>query len=634
MPRPQLKPRLLWPGLACLLLEVLLGSTAEAGPPVLKSVFPAGCQAGQSTDVVLTGDDLKEATGLVFSRKGLSAERLENGSFRVQAAAETVTGPVDVAVLTKFGLSGSLRFMVSAQPEILEQEPNDDLAAVESESPPAWPVIINGQLTKADVDWHPFAGKQGQLVFLRCRSRSIDGSVTAALTLAHADGRELVHSPNFRPEPFMAAVLPEDGLYAVRVVDRAYEANSRSIYRLEINTGPQAIDVFPHVVQAGQETMVTVTGFQLPGGTPAATTLTPGPVSGVSPLQQLTVPVTAPAAGAADGGGWTSLPALFSRAFASQLEGGPGWHRLELTEQPPMREQEPENDSPETAGKLTIPGTVIGQFQKPGDLDWLEFTAKKGEKLAVHSSADRFGEPIDLDVTITDTKGKVLASMKDVALPKDWPKPLTFTSLDAADEWAVPADGTFRMLVRDLYGGSIAGPGRHWQLTVGAVKPSFQVVALPGDGKNPLSLTPGATAPKNLYTTVTVHLARIGGFDGPVTVSAVDLPDGLTAADVEIAKGKSSGELKLEVAENFDPGTSGVLRFSASAVIGEVTVEVPVRTAMLLPDGAPATLRFTDGMLFAGLPAEPEPAAAKPAAGKPADKEQADQGKDDKDKEK
>ncbi|MCA9116401.1 MAG: hypothetical protein KDA79_15050 [Planctomycetaceae bacterium] len=627
MPRPQLKPRLLWPGLACLVLESLLLSVTVAGPPVLKSVFPAGCQAGESTEVVLTGDDLKEATRLVFSRKGLSAERLENGSFRVQAAAATVAGPVDDAVQTKFGLSGSLRFMVSAQPEILEQEPNDDLAAVESESPPAWPVIINGQLTKADVDWHPFAGKQGQLVFIRCRSRSIDGSVTAALTLAHADGRELVHSPNFRPEPFMTAVLPEDGLYAVRVVDRAYEANPRSIYRLEITTGPQVIDVFPHVVQAGQATTVTVTGFQLPGGTPAATTLTPGPVSGLSPLQQLTVPVTAPAAGAADGGGWTSLPALLSPAFAFPLEGIPGWHRLQLSTEKPLVETETKNDSPETADKLAIPGTMIGQFQKPGDLDWLEFTAKKGEKLAVRSSADRFGEPIDLDVTITDTKGKVLASLKDVALPKDWPKPLTFTSLDAADEWAVPADGTYRMLVRDLYGGSIAGPGRNWQLTVGTVKPSFQAVALPGDGKNPLSLTPGATtAPKNLYATVTVHLARIGGFDGPVTVSAVDLPDGLTAADVEIAKGKSSGELKLEVAENFAPGTSGVLRFSASAVIGEATVEVPVRTAMLLPDGAPATLRFTDGMLFAGLPAEPKPAAGESADGKPADK---DQGKDD-----
>ena len=651
------------PGIAVLLtFTVLLPSLARAKHPVLKAVFPAGCRQGDSVEVTVSGDELKQAGQLVFSRSGVSATKVKDGVFRVEVDEQTAPGPVDVAVQTQEGLSGSLRFDISDTAEVSEQEPNELREAARIDE---WPVIINGRLSDADVDWFRFDGRKGQFVLLRCRSRSIDGSVTAALTLAHGDGRELAHSPNWRPEPFLAVVLPEDDTYAVQVVDRAYRTNSRSVYRLEILAGPRVLAAFPQLLSAGQPGKISLFGYQLPEGQPAAGTAWQ-PAAGNAPLQQWTHTITAPAEPAMAGGGWTPVSALQLPSFSEHSDQIPDSPRLQWTAAGKVTvETEPANDQAESADRLAVPGTAVGQFQRTGDLDWLTFTAKKDETYVLEAVGDRFGLPMDLDVTILDEKGKVLATLKDLALPKDWPKHLTFTSLDARETWKAPADGTYRVLVRDLYGGSLAGPDRQWRFSIGPVQPSFTAVAVTGDGKQPMSLLlhpepaaedqpaddrgtekPDAEARKKADTKdkpqtdgkqaadsraaqaaftsrVTVSLIRSGGFDGPVTITGRDLPAGISIAETVIAKGKTEAALQLRVAEKFTGQPSGLLKLTATAKVGDQFVSVPVQSVTLLPAEAPATARLAEGLLYSvEKPVEP-PASEKTSPEKTADQEPA-----------
>ena len=63
--------RITWPVTRLVvLLLVSNGSLCGQKPaPVLESVFPPGGQAGQTVDVIVTGEELEGATGLMFSTK-------------------------------------------------------------------------------------------------------------------------------------------------------------------------------------------------------------------------------------------------------------------------------------------------------------------------------------------------------------------------------------------------------------------------------------------------------------------------------------------------------------------------------------------------------------------------------------
>ena len=85
--------------LAGLLLLGALGQALGQLPTSrLTAIFPMGCQAGGETEVTTFGGDLEGATGLYFSRAGISAEPIKAGEnkFLVKVDAGVPAGVYEI----------------------------------------------------------------------------------------------------------------------------------------------------------------------------------------------------------------------------------------------------------------------------------------------------------------------------------------------------------------------------------------------------------------------------------------------------------------------------------------------------------------------------------------------------------
>lgn len=88
----------------------------------------------------------------------------------------------------------------------------------------------------------------------------------------------------------------------------------------------------------------------------------------------------------------------------------------------------------------------------------------------------------------------------------------------------------------------------------------------------------GATA------TLTSHVTRGPSSNGPITLTLVGLPSGVTAAPVTIADGQTDGTVTLSAAQG---ATQGLAKISAAAALGAVTASA---ATSLFVRGAPGTL--------------------------------------------
>jgi hypothetical protein len=112
-------------------------------------------------------------------------------------------------------------------------------------------------------------------------------------------------------------------------------------------------------------------------------------------------------------------------------------------------EAEP-NDSPSTGQKLTLPATLAGTLQRPGDVDFYRFEARAGDQVGVQVVATGPDPKVDPLLKLTDTAGQVLAESTNGALGHTFAK-----------------DGTYALGIRDSdYRG---GPSMGYRLQLGPV---------------------------------------------------------------------------------------------------------------------------------------------------------------------
>jgi hypothetical protein len=135
-----------------------------------------------ATLVKVTGTDLDEPQGLLFSHPGLKAEYVESGvadvklkgkakqnatahTFRITATSDVLPGIYDVRVVGQWGISNPRAFAVGRLPEVEEREPNNDVA--EAHRVPV-DVTVNGVFsTGTDVDYFFSTPERGSGSFWR-----------------------------------------------------------------------------------------------------------------------------------------------------------------------------------------------------------------------------------------------------------------------------------------------------------------------------------------------------------------------------------------------------------------------------------------------------------------------------------
>lgn len=501
--------------------------------PRLMTTMPMGGQIGTTFDVTITGQNCENVDELTFSDAAITAiPKLKDGvpisnQFVVTIAKNCPPGLYESRIMTRLGISSPRIFNVSTLSESNQAKPNTTL---EQAMPLDLNSICNAVMTKQSVDYYAFEAKKGQRVMVDCAAKGIDSKMNAVLIVADSDGNDLMVERRGGAIDFTA---PADSKYVIKVHDLTFNGGPYHFYRLAV----QAVTTTDAVRRLAKTR--TVSSFS--------------------------------------------------------------WPPIGLTDDKIIAEVEP-NSKHNKAQKISFPCDISGSFFPAADVDVFEFEAKKGDVWWVEVASERFGLQTDPSIVVQHVTGTGdaeqrtdLVELTDIASPikvssnaysYDGP-PYDAGSPDIIGKVEIKADGTHRLQLSDLFGGTRSDPRNIYRLIVRKAAPDFAIVGwglhmnLRNGDRNalskPISLRAGTTM------AVEVIAVRRDGFDGEIELAMDNLPEGVTAAAVNIPAGKSRGIVFVSADENATRGLSQA-KFSGKATIeGEEVIRTGHMASMAWP---------------------------------------------------
>jgi hypothetical protein len=579
-------PRLRFLHVAAITSLVLITSSTHAQPQVLTMpnprlfvVMPPGGQAGSTVEITLSGQEFDAPQGLLFSVPGIKAE-LVNAvpaadakkaeqqkpapnqpavttlRFKLTIPADTPPGIHDLRLVTALGVSNPRAFVVGDLPEVLEKEPNNDVPEAQRI---ALGSTVSGTISApTDVDYFVFAGKSGQRVVASCLASSIDSRLSAGLELYAKQGSLLAANHEYHgTDAVLDCTLPSDGDYYVRVFAFTYTQGSpEHFYRLTISTAPWIDAVYPHVVEPGKKTALTVYGRNLPGGK-----LDPSAVLDGRALEKITMTVEPPRDAAARTllrySGFVPPRSSFLDGFELRLRNEAGVsnpYLLTYARAPVILDNEA-NDTAETAQEIPVPCEIVGRVEKRGDRDCYRFQAKKGQVYGIEAFADRIGSPVSLSCTLRPMADK--GSGTEFADNNDSLHPTLFFSRSedpVRQRFVAPTDGEYLLKVISRDADIRAGPRHLYHVRIAQEQPDFRLIVMP-----PMTNAPDACVVRqDGRSSFTVLVWRLDGFAGDVRLTAEGLPQGVTCPPQIIGPGQRFGALVVSAAANTPAWTGAV----------------------------------------------------------------------------
>lgn len=525
---------------ALLAVAPIAATPALAAPPKVTSLFPAGGQRGQTVAITATGDFSTWPVQVWADRAGVTATaEKDKGKLKVEIAPEAIPGTYWLRLYNADG-AGTLRpFIVGTLPEVAENETNDL-----PEKPQTAPsrVVINGKLAKSgDVDGYRVELKPGQTLVASLVGNSILGApMDAAMQVCEivekASGRPGTDAQRRSPpdsagaqssaqdhreadasrspgkteafvvaqnhdacglDPLIAFTAPKGGAYLVRLFALPAQPDSSVrfaggedyLYRLTLTTGPYIDHALP-LAAASTETSVEFGGWNL--GAVTSTVL--------PPLTAEADPLTPPDGGLVwawhrDGAGAFPLPRVAGRLRV------PSSFEASISE---------------SDGTRGVPTTSGGCLESSGAVHTHPFAASKGQKIRIRVAAKALGFPTDATIAVLDRSGKVLAEADDNG--RD--------DRDPTLEFMPPEDGQYAVRIGDL--ARRGGVRMCYRLTIEPVTPDF-TLSLAADS---------FVLEKGKPLEIPVNVAARDSFKGPIEITAVGLPPGVT---VEPLKFEPSG---------------------------------------------------------------------------------------------
>ncbi len=514
---------------ALLLASSLSAQSVCLPAPRLLTTMPMGGQVGTQVDVTISGENIETVSGLVFSNPALTATakldangQLEPNRFVVSIAADCPTGIHETRVLTPMGLSSSRIFNVNNLVEFVQTEPTTT-----PETALTIPLgsVCNAIAQARGVNHYRFTAKQGQRLIVDCAARGIESKLNAVVMIADMQGRELLVQ---RRGDLLDFTVPADGDYFVKVHDLTFKGGPHYFYRLAVTE--LAAEATP---QRQASTLAVNACSWPPAGLPESTATT----------------------------------------------------ELETADSAPQL--------------ITLPCDLVGKFFPAADVDVFEFDATQGEVWWIEVASERLGLPTDPAIVVqrveSDKDNPTLVDiieLSDIASPVkvssnayayDGP-PYNAGSSDILGKLEIPQTGRYRLQVLDLFGGTRSDARNQYRLVIRQAAPDFALVAwalhreLRNGDRNalskPIALRPGATM------ALEVAVIRRDGFDGEIELAMENLPDGVSAAGINIAAGKTLG-LMLITADQGAPQGFGSARMVGTAKINEQTVSHDVRLASM-----------------------------------------------------
>jgi len=501
------------------LVLAIVGARAadEAG---LTHLIPSGGQQGKSVEVVLVGTlnggDQRRAWS---SHPGLSVEFGKKADrVRVVIKPDVPPGRHFLRMANSGAGSPLLPFVVSPLVEVSEKEPNGRIA--DAQKIEGISRVVNGVLSESqDVDTFGVSLKAGQTLVVSMTAHTELGSpMDGLLQVVTSKGFVVAQDDDsLGLDPFLTFTPKRDGEYFVRTFAFPVKTNSTIglasgkdfVYRLTITSGPYVDFTVPAAFSTKSPSQLVVAGWNL---SESQEKWTIGPKT-IGVRGRYTQP------------DWANTVSLKPVGHAVVVESEPNGRKKP---QP-----------------ISVPSTVSGRIGKDKDRDVYEITAVKGKVLKVSVESRRLGYPLDPVLRISDSKGKLLTETDTRSADK----------IDETVKWTPPADGKFRVEVRDLF--AHGGDRFVYRLTV-----EPQPVAVTATVEKEVWVL-GPDKPLELKVTV----VRTGGFDKPVQFEIVDGPEGVEAATVTSEpKGDSAKAVTLKVTRKADGKAIG----GALRIVGRV----------------------------------------------------------------
>jgi len=482
----------------------------HAAAPDVKWVFPPGGKIGQKVSVKVSGKINQPGTQVWCDNPAVVFEIPEkDNELSITTSADARPGLCWLRFFNAEGATAQMPFVLGRLPEVVEAEPNNEVAkaqAIEKSS------VINAKLGAAnDVDVYAVTLKKGQTLVAQVDANwRLGFPVDPIMQVLTATGTVLEQVDDDHGfDPMIAFEAPADGTWLVRVFGFPAAPNSTIrfaggadyLYRLTLTTGPVANHVQPAAVQSGNEAAVNLVGWNLADALSKSMKVDAG-----------------------------TLPGLTHAELPHEVS-------LTLVDEPVHVAAEPCNGEKPLA--VTVPATVCGVIDEPGDEDSFRFTAKKGEVLVIASESRSLGHPLDTVITVFDKDGKSLGESDDAVRNK----------ADSRLVFSVKADGEYTVRIRDLF--EKGGWRFAYRLSIRPRQPSLKLTLKADIFK----ANPGTPLE------IPVTIARNDGFKEEVTISVQDLPEGATVEPVKSeVKGDTSKAVKLILKTDAAKPFNGPLR--------------------------------------------------------------------------
>jgi len=552
---------------------------AEFPEPRLSAIHPPGGRQGTDLEVTLVGTDLDDLERLEFFHSGITSTPVLNppgefdpeprpvpGRLRVSIAADVPPGPYDAVAVGRFGVSNPRIFMVG---NVTEAVKTADLGTPEKALEVSTDSVVSGRSTTGSADHFAVTLAAGTRLRVETWARRIDSRLDGVLEVLDPSGAVVARSPRPRDEdPMLDFSAAVDGRHLVRLHDRFVRGGDDYFYRLALSTTPVVEAVFPPAVEMGAGSVrLTVIGRGLPDATPIDLEHEPGGLV----ARAIDVQPGDPAAGAVgrivrrllsprDSG--VSLVDL----HGDLLEAAPVPLAAVVARQSVTVEVEP-NDEPDQAMPIALPAVIAGRANPRGDRDWFSFEARAGETWVFDLLSRRLGMPTDMTLVIQRVMpaadGQPAAPPQEVAAADDgateFPPLYGPPTTDPTLVFKAPADGTYRVLVRELAVDSLTGVDRSWVLDVRRPDPGFELIAMLGqpdraDANKTVRTMPVVAVGGS--TPIEVLVIRRDGFTGEVVLEAEGLPAGVSAPPTIVPGNANRGTLVLMAADGTAPVTA------------------------------------------------------------------------------
>ena len=507
-------------------------TSVVAQDPAVNGTVPGAVAPGTTIPLQINGGNLAPAKKLwlSFPSEVALAEGIEkNGenpaqvTYRVNVPATTPCGIHGMRVVTDKGVS-PLRFLfVDDLPSLASVGSNVQRGAAQSISVP---VAIDGTVAGLSWQYFKFPAQAGQRMSFEVVARRIGSSLDPMIRLLDAKGRELAYNddtPGLSSDSSLVHTFKDAGEYVLELRDIKYGAGA---YRLRIGDFPVATVAYPLAVQRGTTANVTLAGFGVDGLTPIPVTVGPDQTS-----EWLNVSLKRP-------------------------NGASGFSTVAVVSTPQFLEQEP-NNLPEQANRVELGHDLNGRLEQPGDVDRFVFAAKKDQTATFFGVTRQQGSPTDLNFKILNKDGGQLAAAEDSGTNEGQ---LTYK---------FPADGDYVLHVEDL--NQRGGSEHAYRIAVTMAPPQFSLNA----SLDTFNIPAGGSVIATVSTVRTGHA-------GPIELSAVNLPAGVTASKSVIGAGRNDAVMTLQGGPELVPGDLYNIQILGTARVGDATVVVPAEIGGVL----------------------------------------------------